>query len=417
MLIITLFSINIILNPKKLSLDFLEKAKVDIVAIKRVKIKLPDNIFYDSLYIKNRIDNRRTVSLFIKNTDIEVRLFEAIKNRTPLQKVIVNKFNWHANGKPLLPFIYGELDNEDTLLLNSVQKIKLSDAKIVLDSLGGLPKKIYGINGKVSFKKGSIPRIKSTISIDSISAFNMVAKNITTGFNLNGSLCQFKKTSIDIANGNITLKKSEVDLKQNRLNRATLSGQKLQISKLLKIKKGSIYGVVSFNVDIDTSNLQTGKIIGSGNFKIKNLSLQQLALQKKAIHLTNITSLKNISFKKISTKFSLKKEKIITDTIKAIGEDMSIFASGYIKQKNFYFNYKIKGFFEENMRDSMSAFVWETLLPEKDKKGKFTGRRYFICQLYGVPQDPTLSIDRVMVKSAVKSLGNSIRREFRRLFN
>lgn len=407
-----LFSIFFPFDIKKQSKQILSKASIDSIEIEKASLNLPGKFKFNNLTIQNRLSRTHTFNLSTEKLKGNFRPLYTYSNRKALLNNLKDKFKWNfiQEKDHHLPFIYSEVSGSDTIFIPVIKDLDIKNGKISIDSSGENLFLLDKMNCHITTKTSKLPSFKIDLKSNNFKLYHLQGKDIKGQINIKKSQIEIPNVSGKIAGGNFKVENLLLDPQKNILQSCNMKAKDIKAEKLFQLDNGKITGTINLNAAIDTSFVTLENLNSKGSLSIKDLKAEDIPLLKKVVKLTEIKSLRSISFEELKADFHAKDKKIISDTIRATGKDFSLSGSGYIKPKNQYFYYNVKGVFEPHMKDSMSTFVWEALLPMKD------GRRYFKCLIEGTPKNPSVHLKREMVRSAAKSLFKSIKKDFKSLF-
>lgn len=400
-------------NIKKPVRDLLKTAHNDSVEMEKASLHLPDDIKFTNFRLQNRLSKSHTLHINSEKIHGDIRFFYTLSKRKKLQSALKGKFNWNfvQNKDYHIPFLFNELSNEDTILVPIFEKIKLNNCKIEIDSSGYRIAKFNNMDLDINTSESKLPSFDLNIKCKEAEYYNILKSSFEGNFNLKQNFLTSDLISGTLSGGTFKIKDFKINPIKNTIHGANISAKKINADQIFKLDKGKIKGSINLKAQIDSSFLSLPYIRSRGTISIKDLKAENIPLLKKVVKLTEIKALEKVEFEKFNADFKSQKGKINSDSIIAVGKDFSLTGSGYIKPENLYFYYNVTGVFEPHMKDSMSALVWDALLPGKD------GKKYFTCLIEGTPQNPSVHLKREMVKSAAKSIFKSIKQDFKSLFN
>lgn len=409
---ISILSIFIPFNIKEQSKKLLAKASIDSVEIDKAQLRLPAKFKFQNLKLNNRLSRTHTINFNSEKLTGNIRPIYTYSNRKELLNNLKEKFKWNFIQKKdyHIPFLYDEVSGSDTIFVPVVKNLDIKNGRISIDSSRHNLFLLDKLNCHISTKTSNLPALKIDFKSDNLKLYHLQGKDIKGLLDIEKSYISIPSLSGKVAGGNFKIKDLSINPQKNGLYNCKMNAKNINAERLFHLDNGKISGTINLDVNIDTSFIALENLNVTGNLVAKDLKAENIPLLRKVVKLTEIKSLKSVSFKELKADFHAKDQKIVSDTIRATGKDFSLSGSGFIKPKNQYFYYNVMGVFEPHMKDSMSTFVWDALLPMKD------GRKYFKCLIEGTPKNPSVHLKREMVKSAAKSLFKSIKKDFKSLF-
>lgn len=402
----------------------LKHAAIDSCSVENVSFTFFRGLIIKNLSIQEMIDTRRTLHAVIPELTVDYRIFKVIPRWKKSKASLRNRFSNQAYGikkmgesddkkkQNMLPVLYHSIIKSNNLLLSCIKVIALKDASISVDSLGRNSIKLSGLDCKVQVNKDDSTRMKIKLSTDTFRNTRLEIVKMRVKMAIDSSQCTVSRIEGNVFNGKmkgaVTL-----DLQNNRINSGNIELKNIYLERIYrsgKDEKGSMFGRCDMSMKLDPGVADFNMLQGSGTFKMRNVSMNELPALKKFVRLTGLTSLFHLTFRHLQGDFIIRGDRVTSDRIKGEGKPISVSASGWFRQKKGKYNYKVKGVFDAEYKDSIPKIVWNALVPEEKDQ------RSFFCTVFGDDKSLNISLEKRVMRRAVNNAFKDFSKEIGNIF-
>lgn len=411
-----LSSTHFVKRAKKL----LKHAAIDSCTMDKVSLTLYSGVIIKNLHIHERVDAKKTVHAHLPEVKIDYRFFKVVPRWKKSKAALKNRFLAKANksksrGKgnsTALPTLYNNTIKPSLLLLSCIKTVSLKGAAFHVDSLGTKVLEVSGLDCRVKVNQADSSRMKIKLSADTFQNTQVKVLQMRSKVSIDSSLCTVDRITGKVFNG--TMKGAlTLDLPKNRIVSGNIGLKDIYLEKMYRSRRdetGTMSGRCNFSMVLDPGVADLGALEGRGTFAMRDVSMNELPALKKFVRLTDLTSLFHLTFKKLQGDFVIKDGKVTSDTITGEGKPISVNASGWFKQEKGKYNYKVKGLFDAEYKDSIPRIVWNALVPEEK------GRRSFFCTVYGDEKSLSVSLEKRVMRRAINNAFEEFGKEMEGLF-
>jgi hypothetical protein len=396
---------------------FLKYAAIDSCSVKKVSWTFCRGMVIKDLFIRERIDNRKSLQVILPEVRIDYRFFRVLRRWKKCKASLRNRFSpkakqvpksgekrkWRKGkrhvGSKILPALYSDVLHPGFLLFSCINSVALDNASVIVDSSGSKVLYMSGLDCKIHVNKMDSTRLKMKLSTDKIKKHALEASHMQMNIFFDGPLCSIRKMKGKIFNGKIS-GECNLNLKKNMITGGKIHLKNMLLEKVYTSKKnedGTLSGRSDFSMTFDPGIAELRSLQGKGTFKMKDVSMDKLPALRKFVRITDLPSLFHLRFRKLEGDFYIKKGTITSKSITGEGKPVSIEASGWLKRNKGQYNYKVKGIFDPEYKDSISSIFWNALVPEEK------GRRSFYCTVYGDDKSLSISLEKRVMRRAINN--------------
>ncbi len=403
---------------KKAETIIKKKAGLDSCVTGKVKITLFRGITITDLVCIKYLDAKKRLTVAIPSVRIRYRFLKIVSRWKalntalfPTQKHIRKKrIQWHS--RTMVSMLYSHVFRADTLTFSCVKSLVVRNARVSIDSMDALMLQVKGVNGIIRVPGGSVQHLKIKLSAKELRKDAIRVSRPVVTMQFNGPRCVIKKVEGRVFDAKFKAK-CELDCMQNRIINGLFEITDFDLAQwyaMLGDTLGSIAGKGTFVMMIDIGNSDFTGLKGRGQIKMTDVIMDEIPLITTVALLTELEGLSHLTFKEITGDFVVKDGKILSENINSHGDPLSMYIKGWIRPEDVNFEFDLKGVFEAYYKDSVSAIVWNAMLPDEDD------RRLFKCTVYGTPDSPTVSLDEKIARRAVRGVFQSFGQELRGMF-
>jgi hypothetical protein len=308
--------------------------------------------------------------------------------------------------------LYSRIISADTLVLSCVKLLAVKNARVSIDSLDALMLQVKAIDGTIRVPGGSVQHLKVKLSAKELRSDAIRVSRPVVTMQFDGPWCVIKKAEGTVFDAKFKVK-CELDCMQNKIINGLFEITNFDLAQwyaTFNDTLGSLDGRGTFLMMIDTCDSDFKGVTGRGHIKMTDVIADEIPLITTIALLTELEGLLHLTFKEITGDFVVKEGKIYSDNINSHGDPLSVYIKGWIRPEDVHFDFDLKGVFEAYYKDSVSAIVWNAMLPDEDD------RRLFKCTVYGTPDSPTVSLDKKIARRAVRSVFQSLGQDIKGMF-
>ncbi len=396
----------------------LKKTGVDSCTVKRVTITGYRGISISGIRCVNNLGSSKELIISIPTVRIPYYFLRVLANRKVFQEILnpqrkrTAKKRLKGNSSQNLFTLYSRAFSTDTVLFSCIKSIHAVNGTFSVDSAGEEIMRGEGINALFKIKKASSSLLKVICSAKKLHSEKFHITNPHLIMTCKGPQWSIEKASGNVFDGSFS-GNGDINILENRIDKCTFAIDTIDLEKwytTLNDTTGSLSGRGSLTMELDSSGITFPSLLGRGSIKLTNIAADEFPLANTLALLTELSCLSHLRFKEVTGDFIVSRGRIRSENIEGSGDPLSVSVSGTVKPGGVSFDFDMMGIFESWYKDSVSAMVWNSMLPLADD------RRMFKCRLYGTPQKPSVSLDKKIAQRAVRSVFKSLGDEIKGMF-
>lgn len=282
----------------------------------------------------------------------------------------------------------------------------ISKAEVKIEKNGAFSMQGTGIELEVIFSQESANRFKGFFGAADLAwAHIEVARQVSGDFSYDDGMISIARCKAKTFDGRMKLE-ARMNLQKSTLDQFSFSIADLNLSNWSSFSdttNGRLSGKADVRFELDSTRLLADSLKGKGTVSVSRFEIVRFPFQRSLVTMLMYPGLSHLNFKKFRADLKLKPGKILETDATGEGDTLSVKTDGWIRTDGLL-NEKLECTLTKAGVAALPDFAQKTL---EDAPG---GGRVLKCRLYGMIQNPKVSVEsKVILQKAVTNMFEEVR--------